>query len=363
MAANPRLNQRYQNILWATIQHYVATAEPVGSNTLVQEYDFQVSSATVRNVMGKLEKAGFLYQPHPSAGRIPSDVGYRFYVDHLARPHSEKQSYFQTLHQELHPQHQVKTLGFEVILQGITQLLANLSGYIALATFPSNQKTYLYHLQLVPISDQQIMVIVVTDTFQTQSMVLDVPQRSPETDTEGYWEGQLQIFSNFLNEKLKGKALSSIGQLDWSDLNQEFCHYAEFLELVVRHLPQLGNYFCTTPILVKGIAEAIRQPEFSQVQKVQTLLHLLEVEPEQLVPLIAEPASPQKTQVNIKIGSENPLESMQICALVSASYGQDQEPLGSVGIIGPTRMLYDNAIALVASAADYISATLGDSGN
>ena len=364
------LNERYQHILWATIRHYIATAEPVGSKTLIQEYDFSVSSATIRNVMGRLEKAGLLYQPHTSAGRIPSDWGYRIYVDQLITPdQTVGRQIEQTFSQQLQ-----RSSSFEVLLQRATQILAALSGYIALITLPQQTNHQIRHLQLVSVAPGQVMLVVVTDAYQTHSILVK-PTTVDESDPE-YQElvdGELQILSNFLNSKLQGRSLSELTTLDWVGLDQEFERYTDFLKLLVQELTRRFQPSASTPIMIHGISEMLRQPEFSQLEQVQMLIHLLEEEQDLLWPLIFELPQSDKPDrvsvtpplnggacadqrpVNIKIGSENPLEPMHLCALVSCTYRQGEIPVGSVGVIGPTRMLYESAIPLVRSTADYLS--------
>ena len=350
----PHLNERHQNILRATVQHYIATAEPVGSKTLAQEYGFQVSSATIRNILGKLEKVGLLYQPHTSAGRIPSDSGYRIYVDQLLTPDA---TLGRQVEASLTQQLKWESWSFESLLQRATRILATLSGYIALVTRPQTNVTRLLHLQLVQVAPTQVMLIFVTDSYQTESVLLEFPA---EAEAQEWIEGELQILSNFLTSKLRGRALSELATLDWSELDREFEQYADFLKSLLTELGSRSQLSATTPMVIRGVSEVLRQPEFSQLEQVQMLLHLLEEEQEQLIPLIFElPELETVTQgVKIRIGSENPLEPMRPCTLISAIYKQGDVPVGSVGIIGPTRMVYENAIALVESAADYLSDAL-----
>jgi heat-inducible transcriptional repressor len=355
MTHQPNLNPRYQNILKATIKHYIATAEPVGSKTLAQEYNLKVSSATIRNAMGKLEDAGLLYQPHTSAGRIPSDSGYRIYVDRLLVPNDILvKSIEQSLQQEL----KLERASFEALLQRAAKILSTLSGYIALVTFPQNLNNTLRHLQLIQVASGQIMLIVVTDSCQTASILIDRPSfNNKEIETSSFIEEELQILSNFLNDQLKGRSLTEIATLNWSEIDREFASYTDFLKILSNCLQSYIQQNNSTPIVMHGVAELLRQPEFSQLEQVQTLLSLLEEEKNQLLPVIftfpTEKDSVKKA--SIKIGTENFHEAMQTCTLVSANYYQDNTPIGSVGIIGPTRMLYENAIALVETTADYLS--------
>ena len=359
MLSSFELSERHQSILWATIRHYVATAEPVGSKTLANEYNFQVSPATIRNAMGRLEKEGLLYQPHTSAGRIPSDSGYRIYVDRLMNTDEIGNEQIT----DLYTQHlDWNTYNLEVLLKRATQILATLSGHIALITLPQNPRDCLRHLQLVPVDEKQVMLVVVMETYQTQSILIDLAIADPE-DRESQEElmtDELQILSNFLNHKLRGKSLSDLSNLDWAELDREFQCYADILKTSLAELEKFLHQPSYTPILIRGISEALRQPEFSQVHQIQTLLHLLEEEQEQLFPLIFETPDSEgdSKRVTVRIGSENSLEPLNICTLISARYHQGDIPVGSVGLIGPTRMIYENAIALVEASADYLSGAL-----
>lgn len=201
------------------------------------------------------------------------------------------------------------------------------------------------------------MLIIVTDSYQTQSLLME---SSPfVTDDEELITSELQILSNFLNSKLKGRSLTEIATLNWDELDREFIRYTDFLNILTKELQSLSQPTSAQPIVINGVAKALGQPEFSQLEQVQTLLYLLEAEQEQLFSVVFDLPTPNPSrQVTIKIGSENSLEPMQTCALVSAYYYQEDRPVGSVGIIGPTRMLYENAIALVETTADYLSETL-----
>jgi heat-inducible transcriptional repressor len=205
------------------------------------------------------------------------------------------------------------------------------------------------------------MLIVVTDAYETQSVLMELPQPRDEAQLdESIVEQELQLLSNFLNSKLRERSLSELATLDWSELDREFARYADFLRTLLTELTRRTMAPVPTPIMIRGVSEVLRQPEFSELQQVQMLLHLLEEEQDQLWPVIFElpEAKASERRVSVRIGSENPLEPMRTCTLVSATYRQGEVPVGSVGIIGPTRMIYENAIALVEVAADYLTDTL-----
>ena len=356
------LTHRQQHILWATVRHYVATAEPVGSKALVEEYNLSVSSATIRSGMGVLEKVGLLYQPHTSAGRIPSDFGYRLYVDELMTPSA-------TLPQQvaglLSDRLNWQSWSLEALLRGAAQLLSNLSGYITLITLPQTHTARVRHLQLVQVDPKRVMLVVVTDGYETHSTLMDLsPLGGDTTDPAVEAEiidRELQILSNFLNDRLRGRSIAEVSELDWSELDREFSRYADSIASWLTDLTDGLQEPASNRVMVSGIAEVLRQPEFAELSQVQTLVALLEEERDRLGPLMFAPpggASVSGKRVNVRIGAENPLEPMRTCTLISTTYQRDTVPVGSVGVLGPTRMMYEDAIALVEATADYLSDTL-----
>jgi heat-inducible transcriptional repressor len=216
------------------------------------------------------------------------------------------------------------------------------------------------------IEPGQVMLVVVTDIYETQSVLMelrDQTQGSPAFNPDRI-EGELEILSNFLNAHLQGRALADLPALNWSELGQEFQRYADFLRTSLAELARRSQASSAayTHILVRGVSEVLRQPEFAELQQVQTVLHVLEEEQDQLWSLFLEVPDPlpaeTRNRVQVWIGSENPLEPMRNCALVAASYRRGSMPVGRVGMLGPTRMMYENAIAVVEAAADYLSDTL-----
>lgn len=351
------LTNRQQHILSATIRHYIATAEPVGSKALVDEYNLGVSSATIRNVMGVLEKAGLLYQPHTSSGRIPSDSGYRIYVDQLMTP---SETLAREVELSLQKRLKLEDSSLEGLLQGAAHILATLSGCITLITMPQTATAVLRHLQLVQIETGRVMLIVVTDAYETHSALMDLPQASEDTQPDAeVIDRELQIVSNFLNSHLRGRSITELANLKWSQLDREFQIYGEFLKKSIAELTHRTLAPSATQIMVRGVAEVLRQPEFSELQQVQMLIHLLEEEQDQLWRLIFEeqPETEEvgKPRVTVRIGSENPLEPIRTCSLISSTYRRGSVAVGSVGVLGPTRLDYEGAIAVVTAAADYLS--------
>ena len=367
------LNQRHQQILWATIRQYISTAEPVGSKTLVDGYNLNISPATIRSGFAALEKAGFLYQPHTSAGRIPSDSGYRLYVDRSIQP-------------SLTIGKQVEALladkldwdwSLEAVLRGAVEALASLSGYVTMITLPQTRRLTIVHIQLVRVEAGKMMMIVVWDSYETQSVLMQLPPDRSDPTTGDALDLDLQMFSNFLNSKLRGQSVLEVFNLDWSELvgtssseHGRFQYYIDSISNLLVDLSKQSKPIHSSQIMIWGISEILGQPEFAQFQQAKTLLHLLESEQDKIWELIfnpdlnsilgvaATPVEQIQPKISIRIGAENPLKPMQTCTLISTNYHQDSVPVGSVGLLGPKRMLYEDAIALVQSTASYISAAI-----
>ncbi len=361
------LSRRHEQVLKATVQHYIATAEPVGSKAIAQGYDFSVGPATIRNAMGWLEKEGLLYQPHISAGRVPSDSGYRTYVDRLIvsplPPQSQRIS--ETLSQGLSQGQTYGNWSTEALLRRTSQILSTVSGYIALVTLPQHGGARPKHFQLVPMEAGRAMLVVVTDNYQTHSMVFDVPGWDDENQTpelEDRIRRELEAISNFLNHQLRSQPFSQLHSLDWQELGESCERYGEKICSILIALADSHRVPHLTQILISGISEILQQPEFNELAQLQTVIHLLEDEQELLWPVIFESSnnglSEQQERVSVRIGAENPLEPMQACTLISALYHCGDEPVGSVGLLGPTRMDYGRAIASVEATADYLSDAL-----
>jgi heat-inducible transcriptional repressor len=339
------LKQRQQKILWATIRHYITTAEPVGSKALVDEYNLQVSSATIRNSFVLLEKAGLLYQPHTSAGRVPSDSGYRMYVDELLQPDLTVGTKVQSA---LSSQLDWEKWSLEALLHGAAQILATLSGYIAIVTPPVASSLTMRHLQLVQVAEQKVMAIAVFDSYQSQSVVLDLVVN----------DADLADLAALLNRQMCGRSTTELLLINWQSSIGRFRSCIPAIEKLVTVLQQRS--LPSTQVMMRGFTGLLRQPEFAELQQVQNLLQLLEAEPAQIWRSLV-PGMPMGTEkISIRIGTENTWEPMQICTLVSSSYCPTATSIGSVSLLGPKRMLYENVIPLVENTADYLATAFID---
>jgi heat-inducible transcriptional repressor len=194
-------------------------------------------------------------------------------------------------------------------------------------------------------------------------MLMSVPSSGDGADENPdpeILDRELQILSNFLNSQLRGKTIADLAALDWGELDRQFQRYADSLKTLFVDLAQRLEPPTISPMAMSGLAEVLRQPEFTELQQIQSLVQLLEEEQEQLFPLMFEPSESLgcDRRVNVRIGSENPLEPIRSCTLVSATYRRGSQAVGSLSLLGPTRMTYDGAITMVQAAADYLSSQL-----
>jgi heat-inducible transcriptional repressor len=350
----PQLTHREKKVLWATIEHYIQTAEPVGSKALVDGYDFDISPATIRNVMNMLDRSGLLFQPHTSSGRVPSDSGYRVYVDKLIDPASEL-SYSTDCFLASKSDRLGKS-SLDGVMRDVAQILATLSGCIAVITAPNMQTMRIRHLQLVIVDEHKIMAIAVSDTYHTASVTMDLPIDSfSETKTE-ILEGELNILNNFLNEHLRDKNWSELNSaINWADLDLQFQQYAVLLEQSLQQLMKLCDRTALGQMFISGLTELLRQPEFSNLRQVQNIVQLLEADRASLMALIIDQPTPSANSVSIRIGSEISIKPIQNCTFISSTYLCDDKPVGTVGVLGPTRLGYTRAIASVQAAAIHLT--------
>lgn len=333
----PPLTGRYRQVLRATVESYIDTAEPVGSKLLTQHYNFGLSAATIRNAMAALENWGLLFQPHTSAGRIPSDSGYRVYVDELLYPPTDLVEQMRlALEENLSNRQELENL-----LHSASRLLATLSGCIALITAPQSATVSIRHLQIINLGEGRALAIVVTDALQTRSFLLDLPRAQMAEE--------LELLNNYLNVHLRNRQISEFAPPEGGG---RFHWYADFLRNLVSLLQQVLHP-PTGQLFVSGVGEILRQPEFSEAERIQGIVHLLESERERLSPLMVPGG--QLGRIVVRIGAENPLEPIQFCSLVCGTYYRNAVPVGTIGVLGPTRLPYERAIASVEATAQHLT--------
>ncbi|OXM15575.1 heat-inducible transcriptional repressor HrcA [Paenibacillus herberti] len=324
------LTERQQLILGAIINDYIRSAEPVGSRSISKRGDVSFSPATIRNEMADLEELGFLEQPHTSAGRVPSTRGYRYFVDHLMKQEAATESELQAIRSFLSSQ----MMEAEQVIQHAAMIISNLTNYTSIVLGPDSVNQALKHFQLVPLGGDKAVAIVVTNTGHVENRTVTIPQDLDMSDIEQA--------VRFLNEKLSGVPLTRLKSRLFSEAGEEMGRYADQCEGLLRLIEQALTPESDSRLFMSGTTNILTQPEFKDVDKVKTIFSLLEETPAMLRLFSAMPSGLQ-----VRIGTENDHEAIASCSLITASYTIDGQQLGTIGILGPTRMDYGRVISLL----------------
>jgi len=337
------LDDRSKQVLYAVIQCYINTPGPVGSRVVSKKYHFGFSPATIRNIMSDLEEMGYLRQPHTSAGRVPTDSGYRFYVDSLS---AEKQQINNALTAELTKKFELIKKDINSFLDDASKMLSELSHYIGITMSPNTSMTTLSKIELLKYRDNQLAVILFTDEGIIKNKIVPV---DPEISQK-----ELNLIAEYINSRFKGQSLDEIKRLILKEMTRERVLCDSLISEAIRIC---RTAFSAAPgnIYISGLSEVLRLPEFCDINRIRELLQTLEAK-HIIVNLLDNIAESEGTQVII--GAENLLDEMKQFSLVAATYKEGNRPIGTVAIIGPKRMNYQEAISIVDSTAQFITKLL-----
>lgn len=333
------MDERKSRILQAVIEDYVATAEPIGSRTIARKFKFGVSPATIRNEMADLEELGYLEQPHTSAGRVPSDRGYRYYVDCLMEAREieihEHEMIRRTFERKVHE--------LDTLIRETAKLLSDTTHLTAVIAGPQMEKAHFRELKLVPIDVDKAVLVYITDTGFVENQVLELPIQVTMVE--------LQRVSEVLNEHLRGQAVESLSRTAIGALQRELMKYGALLEQALQFLEERMDVGDRHRVYLGGTANMLGQPEFRNVDKVRHLLTLLERD--DIVSEVLGTAPTERTSV--QIGEEIKVRDLSDCSVVSATYKLGDEVIGRMGVIGPKRMEYARIVSLVESVTRHVS--------
>ncbi len=330
---------RQQNILAALIERYVQTAEPVSSHMILEDTGLNVSSATIRNELAELETAGYVMQPHTSAGRIPTDAGYRYYVNTLMRPHTLSRPEANRIQRQIQPLYSE----LEDILDEACHLLSNVTRYTSVILIPTMQRDSMKHLQMENLNPYRLLILMVTSSGQVEHRLYETDSKVPAD--------RLNRISNYLNSKLAHKSLSAVKKLRFEDISNPTEFNDPFLKRAFEFLQQTIPDNPSERIVVEGIVYILQQPEFSDVEKARGVVEVLDEEVSISPMLNSMLDSPSPTVI---IGEENRLAPMRVCSFIGMPYRLSDEAIGSIGVLGPTRMQYAETI----SAVNYLTKRL-----
>ncbi len=323
------LDERKTKILNAIIRNYLDTGEPVGSRTISKYSDLNLSSATIRNEMSDLEELGYILQPHTSAGRIPSDKGYRFYVDNLIVEKDREV----TEMKEFMIEH---TERMEHVLQQVAKVLATNTNYTAMITAPSYQRNKVKFLQLSQVDEEQLLAVIVTEGNMVKNKMIST-REALDNET-------LLKLNILLNSSLNGLSADQINLATITKLKEQAGIHSNIVSDVLDALAGAFQEDEELQVYTSGTTNILKYPELSDSQKASDLLNAFE-EKQQLVSLVNETlASGEQTGIQVYIGDESPIQNMKDCSVVTATYQIGDGMQGTIGIIGPKRMDYENVM-------------------
>jgi heat-inducible transcriptional repressor len=341
MDENGQLTARQETILGLTVREYVRSASPVSSRALVDRYGLPVSSATVRNELAYLEETGHLTHPHTSAGRVPTHEGYRYFVERLLGevelPLRERLTIVHQFHQARHNLEQWMPLA--------ASTLAQAARGAAVVTAPQSDEARYKHLQLISTRGVGVLLVMVLQSGMVKQRMLTLAE--PLTQRE------LAEASERLNQLCAGSTAREIER----DLDGEQSGLSDFemdVARIVSELMQRVNARAAGPIYSDGLSEMLQQPEFSEGEKAQQIVRVME-ERSFLRTVMHEALSPDIGNVRVLVGGEGEWDQLRACSLVLARYGVSDFSTGALGVVGPTRMLYGRAISAVRFVAEVLS--------
>ncbi|MEV6417726.1 heat-inducible transcriptional repressor HrcA [Kribbella sp. NPDC051718] len=338
------LDERKLDVLRAIVEDYVATHEPVGSKTLVDRHNLGVSPATVRNDMAALEEEGYITQPHTSAGRIPTDAGYRLFVDKLSTVKSLSAAEKKAISSFL-----VGAVDLDDVVRRTVRLLAQITRQVAIVQYPTLSRSSVRHIEVVTMTPRRLLLVLITSTGR-------VEQRIVETH-EDVDEQLIADLRSRLNTALTGQRLTDAAT-SLASVTETFAPADRSLvAAVVTSLLEAFTVEGEQRIAVGGAANLTRYGDDFE-RNVKPVLEALE-EHVILLKLLGEATNPQT--LTVRIGHENPYEGLATTSVVATGYGSKSEALATLGIVGPTHMDYPSTMGAVRAVARYVSQILADS--
>lgn len=322
------LDERKIKILDAIIRTYLETGEPVGSRTISKYTDLNLSSATIRNEMSDLEELGYIVQPHTSAGRIPSDKGYRFYVDHLLEVKDKEISSMKDFVIE-------HTEKMEQVLKQVAKMLAQNTNYATMITSPKYNSNKVKFIQLSQLDEEQLLAVIVMEANVVKNKI--IPLETP-LDNE-----TLLRLNVLLNSTLNGLSIPEINLGTISKMKEQAGNYSDIVGVVLDAVAETISQE-EMEIYTSGATNIFKYPELSDSQKASELIYTLE-EKQQLATLVSDSlGNESETGIQVYIGNESPIQTMKDCSVVTATYELGEGIKGTVGIIGPKRMDYEKVM-------------------
>jgi len=336
------LNARSRQILEAIIEDYICTAEPIGSSAIRSRHGMSLSPATIRNVMADLEEMGFLASPHTSAGRIPTDKAYRFYVDSLLAVRSVERSE----REEIRRRCSVDGRDVDGFFREISQALSSVSHYMGIVAAPRFNANLFRQIDFIRLGARRILAILISQCGSVQNRIIE-----PKEDVSAE---ELQRMANYLNSLLQGLTISEVKRRILEEMENEKTCYDKLLATALKFSQQAFDEG-SAELFIEGQANILDLPEFADAQRMKDIFRAMEQKNQLLTLLDSCLKAPG---VNIFIGSESHLNNMSGLSLITSTYVSGKNTLGVLGVIGPTRMGYGKVIPIVDYTAKMLTKLL-----
>ncbi|MEO6951804.1 MAG: heat-inducible transcriptional repressor HrcA [Polyangia bacterium] len=340
------INHRARKILSAVVDEYLATGDAVGSRTVTRRSGIDLSAATVRNVMSDLEDAGLLKQPHTSAGRVPTDQGLRFFVDSLLKVRSINTREREELTQRYH----INTDDFDSALRDASHMLAELSSHTVVLVTPRPESEILEHIEFVRLRENQLLAVLVGKSGHVQNKIVTV--------SEAITGEELESIHKYLNDRLSGRTLEEIRARVLGEIEEGRVEYQVMEQKALEIQRQALLEIDRGEVIIEGrgrLLENLQGDSETQLGRLKALMRTLE-ERRHLVDLLDHTLTADG--IRVFIGAETRIDELADFTVVAASYGSDSRSLGTLGVIGPTRMNYSKVISLVDFTAQLVSSVI-----
>ncbi len=329
------LNERKMQILKTLIDDYIRTAQPVGSRTISKKHELGLSSATIRNEMADLEEMGYITQPHTSAGRVPSDKGYRLYVDHLMQAHTLAMDEMKQIRGAI----ELRLNEINALVVRASDIISIITGYTSVALSPNLTKAILKMIQIIPVDDRKALILVITGGGTVKNQLIRFE--------EDISYDSLVRMTNYLQQRMNGLLIENVKFPDSSELCREVELDEGSIRTILEGLSRCLQEIEKSELIMNGATNLLNHPEFNDLLKAKEVFDLLN--DRDILKAVIH-ASVKEHDLNVMIGKENQLEPMRDCSLITAAYSLGDTDVGAFGVIGPTRMSY----ARVVSAMTYV---------
>ena len=339
MVWESELNDRKRFILKSIIDDYIQSAQPVGSRTIARKHELGLGSATIRNEMADLEELGYITQPHTSAGRIPSDKGYRFYVDHLMQIHKLANDEVQKIRKAM--DEHVEELNH--LIKKACGIISSITGYTSIVLTPQLTGTIAKSVQIIVVDEKHLLIVMVAGGGIVRNKLV-----RHDSSVE---EGSVAGLAGAINARMAGRLISEISMPDAQELalslNLSESLVISVLEAIMECIRRIGS----TDIYLDGVTNLLNYPEFNDLLKARELMDLLKEE--DVIGALVKSAI-RKQNLGVRIGSENEIGPMKELSMVTTAYGRDGTDVGVIGIIGPTRMTYGKVVSSIQFMKDLL---------